>query len=155
MDLDTIIDSINKKLKAANIDSLKLEELNLTETERSFNEEYKPGNVLIIYGTLAPGRTNYHVIEHIKGNWLQGIIRGKLVKEGWGANLGYYAFKHVGTAEQEAIKAFILTSDELISNWKFLDEFEGSGYRRILAKYELDSGEMGAGFIYAVNEEET
>jgi gamma-glutamylcyclotransferase (GGCT)/AIG2-like uncharacterized protein YtfP len=155
MDLDAIIESVNKKLKTFNAMPLRLEELDLTETERSFNKQYKPENVLIVYGTLAPGRPNYPVIEHIKGNWRQGIVRGKLIKEGWGADLGYYAFKHVNTAEQEEIKAFVLTSDELISNWEFLDEFEGSGYRRILAKYELDNGETGVGYIYAVNEEKT
>jgi gamma-glutamylcyclotransferase (GGCT)/AIG2-like uncharacterized protein YtfP len=155
MDLDAIIASINKKLKTFNATPLKLEELDLSEAERSFDQQYKPGNVLIVYGTLAPGRPNYPVIEHIKGNWQQGIVRGKLIKEGWGAELGCYAFKHVNTAEQEEIKAFVLTSDELISNWQFLDEFEGSGYRRILANYELDNGEIGVGFIYAVKEEDT
>ena len=101
MDLDAIIASINKKLKTFNATPLKLEELDLSEAERSFDQQYKPGNVLIVYGTLAPGRPNYPVIEHIKGNWQQGIVRGKLIKEGWGAELGYYAFKHVGTEEQE------------------------------------------------------
>ncbi|HEX5150289.1 MAG TPA: hypothetical protein VFW07_02510 [Parafilimonas sp.] len=69
--------------------------------------------------------------------------------------MGYYAFKHAGTTEQEEIKAFVLTSDELISNWQFLDEFEGSGYRRILARYKLDNGEIGVGYIYSVNEDKT
>jgi hypothetical protein len=35
-----------------------------------------------------------------------------------------------------------------------LDDFEGDGYRRILAKYELDNGETGVGYIYAINEKE-
>lgn len=34
-----------------------------------------------------------------------------------------------------------------------LDEFEGSGYKRILAKFELNNGEVGVGNIYALNDE--
>jgi len=155
MNLDGIIESLNKKLKTCKVTPIKLDELNLNKEEISFNQQYKPENILIVYGTLAPGRTNYHVIEHIKGEWQQGIVRGKLVKEGWGADLGYYAFRHVNITEQEEIKAFIFSSEELISNWEVLDEFEGSGYRRVLTKYELDNGEIGVGYVYAVNEENT
>jgi hypothetical protein len=28
-----------------------------------------------------------------------------------------------------------------------LDEFEGDGYRRILAKYEMENGEVGVGYM--------
>ena len=154
MDLDSIIESLNKKQQIFGTRPGGFEALALNEAERSFIEQYRPGNVFIVYGTLAPGRPNYSVIEHIKGQWQEGITRGKLVKEGWGAELGYYAFKHVSAEEQEEIKVFVLTSNEMISNWHFLDEFEGGGYRRILARYELHNGEVGAGYIYAVNEQE-
>ena len=55
--------------------------------------------------------------------------------------------------EQEAIKAYVLFSNELSANWPFLDAFEGSEYRRVLAKFELDNGDVGVGYIYALNEE--
>jgi len=151
MELDTIIESINKKQQTLKPEAIRLEGLHLTKTEKSFIQKYKPEKVFIVYGTLAPGRPNYSVIEHIKGQWQQGIIRGKLVREGWGAELGYNAFKHVSTDEQEEINVFVLTSDQLVANWQFLDEFEGSGYGRILAKFELENGEEGIGYIYAVN----
>ncbi len=33
-----------------------------------------------------------------------------------------------------------------------LDEFEGSGYKRILACYESEDETQGLGYIYAINE---
>ncbi len=44
---------------------------------------------LFIYGSLAPGCPNHHVVSHIKGNWVEGKVRGRLVEEGWGAALGF------------------------------------------------------------------
>jgi hypothetical protein len=35
-----------------------------------------------------------------------------------------------------------------------LDEFEGWGYKRILAMFELENGEAGVGYIYAINVED-
>ncbi len=64
---------------------------------------------------------------------------------------GYVAFKHTQTGEQESIEAFVLFSEELNDNWSRLDEFEGDDYRRILAKYELNNGEIGIGNVYAIN----
>jgi gamma-glutamylcyclotransferase (GGCT)/AIG2-like uncharacterized protein YtfP len=130
----------------------KLDHKELTEIEKAFIEKYKPGKAIIIYGTLAPDRPNHSKIQHIKGKWLKGIVKGKLVNEGWGAELGYYGFRHSHIDEQENIDAYILFSDELVDNWPYLDEFEGDGYRRILAKFELENGEVGAGNIYAINE---
>ena len=84
----------------------------------------------------------------------QGIVRGSLEKRGWGAELGYYGFRHTSHEKQEEIKVFVLLSDELVKNWQLLDDFEGDGYKRILAKYELENGQIGVGNIYAINEAE-
>jgi gamma-glutamylcyclotransferase (GGCT)/AIG2-like uncharacterized protein YtfP len=142
METDKIIDNLNKIIGSED----------LTDIEKAFLETYQPEKVLIIYGSLAPNAPNHHVVEHIKGEWKQGIVRGKLEQYGWGADLGYYAFKHVPKEEQINIKAFILLSDKLKENWLYLDDFEGDGYKRILAKYELENGQIGVGFIYAMNE---
>ena len=72
---------------------------------------------------------------------------------GWGAYLGYKGFIPPTSEVQEQIDAFVFLSDELVANWKTLDEFEGEGYKRILAKYELAKGAIGVGYIYAINEE--
>lgn len=152
-ELDTIIETLNKKDNIANITTSESEETILTEEEKALIKTYQPEKVLIVYGTLAPGRQNHYVVENIKGQWRSGIIRGKLKDAGWGANLGYKAFHPTSKEEQEEIKAFVLFSGELMANWKMLDEFEGPGYKRIIAKYELDNGETGVGYVYANNEE--
>ena len=152
MDIDKIIEDLNKNKSISHITLSNLNNARLNEEEKTFLKRYTPEKFLIIYGTLAPGRQNHHIIAHIKGDWKEGIIRGKLETKGWGANMGYNAFKHVSIELQETIKAFVLFSDELVANWKMLDEFEGDEYKRILAKYELDNGETGVGYIYALNE---
>jgi gamma-glutamylcyclotransferase (GGCT)/AIG2-like uncharacterized protein YtfP len=108
---------------------------------------------LIIYGSLAPNAPNHSVVEHIKGDWQQGIVRGQLLKEGWGADMGYLGFKHVPAEFQEEIPVFVLLSDELPDNWAYLDDFEGEEYKRVFAQYELHNGQIGVGYIYAINED--
>ena len=151
MDLGTLVEKINKKIISTGLGFEKIDIKDLTQTEQSIIEKYRPDKSIIIYGTLAPNRPNHSKIEHIKGEWKRGTVKGKLVNEGWGAELGYFGFKHTQTDEQENIKAYIFFSDKLVDTWSYLDEFEGDGYRRILAKYELDNGEIGIGNIYAIN----
>lgn len=149
---DSIIERLNKNQNIQDIVLDNLETTNLTEVEKNFIKTYSPEKVFIVYGTLAPGSPNFPKVQHIRGVWQEGVVRGKLVSEGWGAEMGYNGFRHTDTAEQAKIKAFVLFSDQLVDNWQMLDEFEGEGYKRILAKYELDNGEMGVGFIYAIKE---
>ena len=44
---------------------------------------------LFVYGTLAPGRSNAHVLATVPGTWEPATVRGTLFPEGWGAALGY------------------------------------------------------------------
>jgi len=44
---------------------------------------------LFVYGTLAPGRPNEHVLSAIGGSWDTAIVTGSLRQEGWGAAMGY------------------------------------------------------------------
>jgi gamma-glutamylcyclotransferase (GGCT)/AIG2-like uncharacterized protein YtfP len=113
-----------------------------------------PEKTLIVYGSLAPNASNHHIVAHIKGQWLKGKIRGQLEHMGWGADMGYLGFRHTNPDEAEEIKAHIFFSDELANNWAYLDDFEGDGYQRILAQYELENGDIGIGYIYAINQNE-
>jgi len=106
--------------------------------------------VLIIYGSLAPGESNHSVMDPIKGEWKKAIIKGKLEEGGWGSSLGYNGFIPVNNEEAETIKAYVLFSEDLTSHWDYLDEFEGDGYTRIQTEYELENGEKGSGYIYAL-----
>ncbi|MFN3847982.1 MAG: gamma-glutamylcyclotransferase [Spirosomataceae bacterium] len=145
MDTDKLIHSINIKLGS-------FPDLILTESEKTFLQIFQPEKHFIVYGTLAPNRLNHHKVEHIRGTWHEGIVRGKLVSKGWGAELGYNGFKHCSTEESTDIQAFILTSEELPQNWQALDDFEGVEYKRILAQYKLANGTQGVGYIYSLND---
>lgn len=154
MNIDKIIEGLNKKKNITNIGSANFQDTDLTEVEKAFIKTYNPEKSFIVYGTLAPNAPNHSVVEHINGNWQQGTIRGGLEKKGWGADLGYHGFTPTNNKEQKEIKVFVLSSDDLVANWQMLDEFEGKGYKRILAKYELANGHIGVGNIYAINEDE-
>lgn len=153
MDIDKIIEGLNTKRNISAIGSGNFKNTDLTEVEETFIKTYNPERSFIVYGTLAPDAPNHSVVKHIKGKWQPGIVKGNLENKGWGADLGYYGFMHTSIKEQKEIKVVVLFSDELIANWKMLDDFEGSGYKRILAKYELTNGRIGVGNIYAINED--
>lgn len=147
MGLDTLIEKLNDKILSTGSGFEKLDIQGMTPAEQSLLKTYRPDTSLIIYGTLAPNRSNHAEVQNIKGEWKKGIVKGKLLN----VSDGYVAFKHTQTGEQESIEAFVLFSEELNDNWSRLDEFEGDDYRRILAKYELNNGEIGIGNIYAIN----
>lgn len=44
---------------------------------------------LFVYGTLAPGRPNEHVLADVEGTWEPATVKGTLLQEGWGAAAGY------------------------------------------------------------------
>jgi gamma-glutamylcyclotransferase (GGCT)/AIG2-like uncharacterized protein YtfP len=154
MDIDEIIEGLNRKKNISAIGSGGFKNTDLTEVEKTFLKTYYPERSLIVYGTLAPDAPNHSVVEHIKGSWKRGIVKGSLENKGWGADLGYDGFMHTSIKEQKEIEVVVLFSDELVANWQMLDDFEGSGYKRTLAKYELTNGQIGVGNIYAINEDE-
>ena len=85
---------------------------------------------MAVYGTLAPGRPNHHVLAPLGGEWTEGLIEGDLIPLGWGAALGYPGFRpRIGG---DAVAVQVLTAPSLADAWSDLDRFEGPGYRRIL-----------------------
>ena len=85
---------------------------------------------LAVYGSLAPGRENHHVVAPLGGEWTEGVVEGDFAAEGWGATLGYPALRpRVGGA---AVSVHVLNSPALAAAWPALDAFEGVEYRRIL-----------------------
>jgi gamma-glutamylcyclotransferase (GGCT)/AIG2-like uncharacterized protein YtfP len=147
MDLNKIIEGLNNK----NYSTSRKDDSDLSDEEKFVISKYQPQNIFIVYGTLGPDRPNHHKIEHIRGRWSKATIKGKLEAKGWGADLGFYGYVKASLKEeQQEIEAFILYSDELTMNWKFLDDFEGDEYERILAEFKLENGETGVGNIYAL-----
>lgn len=115
--------------------------------ERRLETRFGVSRTLAVYGTLAPERPNHHVIAPLGGEWTAGVIEGELSPEGWGATLGYPAFRpRVGGP---AIAVQVLISPALPTAWPALDQFEGSEYRRILVPV-FQPGAAGERLLYTV-----
>jgi gamma-glutamylcyclotransferase (GGCT)/AIG2-like uncharacterized protein YtfP len=86
---------------------------------------------LAVYGSLAPGRSNHHQLQDLRGEWHSGcIVHGDLADRGWGAGLGYPALRW--STSGPAVPVELLVCDELPGHWPRLDEFEGPDYLRII-----------------------
>jgi len=63
------------------------------DAERWLDDHFGTGHTLAVYGTLAPGQPNHHVLAPLGGEWTDGLIEGDLIPLGWGAALGYPGFR--------------------------------------------------------------
>jgi gamma-glutamylcyclotransferase (GGCT)/AIG2-like uncharacterized protein YtfP len=100
---------------------------------------------LATYGTLAPDRPNHHQLADLRGRWLTGVVRGRLVAEGWGADLGYPAL--ILDPKGDSIGVHLFQSEDLPAHWPRLDAFEGNEYRRVTTQVETGEGTVDA-WIY-------
>lgn len=103
---------------------------------------------LFVYGTLAPGKPNAHVLEEIGGSWQSASVIGRLYQEGWGSQMGYPGMVLDETGE--AINGFLFSSDNLADHWESLDEFEGEDYKRISTMAKLSDGSNAETFVYVL-----
>jgi len=101
---------------------------------------------LFVYGTLAPGRPNEHVLADVPGRWEPASVRGHLVEEGWGAALGFPAIRLDDAGP--LVDGVLLSSEELAGHWRRLDEFEGEGYERREVEATLRDGRQVPAQIY-------
>ena len=107
---------------------------------------------LFVYGTLAPGETNEHILKNVNGIWKKGAVRGQLFPNGWGAALGFPGI--VLSPKGVEVHGLVFSSPELEEYWETLDRFEGEGYKRVLTSVLLESGESVEAFIYELSESE-
>ena len=103
---------------------------------------------LFVYGSLAPGRPNHHVMADIPGSWQPATLRGHLVDEGWGAELGCPGI--LPSPDGEEVSGFVLASASLGDHWTRLDAFEGVEYERVIATVRIDSARDVDAFVYAL-----
>jgi gamma-glutamylcyclotransferase (GGCT)/AIG2-like uncharacterized protein YtfP len=104
---------------------------------------------LFIYGTLAPGKPNEHVLADVPGTWVPASVRGTLLEEGWGAAVG---FPGIVLDERGAeVQGLVFSSDALSAHWQRLDEFEGEGYERVLTSATLEDGAVVAAYVYQLS----
>ena len=107
-----------------------------------------PSTRLAVYGSLAPGELNQHILAPIAGSWLRGSVRGFLNDAGWGTSLGFRSL--VWNEEGADVAVQVLESPELPLHWSSLDDFEGPEYRRILVPVRNPGGVLVAN-LYAAN----
>ena len=103
---------------------------------------------LFVYGTLAPGRPNEHVLSDIPGVWEPASVTGTLLQEGWGAAVGYPGI--VLDKHGSKIEGFLFSSEHLPDHWSRLDDFEGQDYKRMLTTVCLKDETAVDAYIYTL-----
>ena len=103
---------------------------------------------LFVYGSLAPGEINEHLLGDMDGTWEEATVRGKLHSKGWGANFGFPGL--VLSKEGDRVSGHLFSSNALSDNWQELDEFEGESYERVLAEVTLKDDSTVEAYIYTV-----
>ena len=106
----------------------------------------RTSNHFAVYGTLAPGAPNHHVLESLSGEWRDGFVHGDLHQRGWGAQQGYPALCWNPRSGRIPVK--LLVSEELEHHWERLDELEGPEYQRILVPVHSGDEVVAVANIY-------
>ena len=104
---------------------------------------------LAVYGSLAPGEANAHILEPLSGSWCAGTVRGTLHAAGWAAELGYRAIRLDPVAPEVPVRLF--TSPDLPALWEELDAFEGEEYEREPTPVRVGNTTVEA-FLYQARE---
>jgi gamma-glutamylcyclotransferase (GGCT)/AIG2-like uncharacterized protein YtfP len=107
-------------------------------------------NRLFVYGTLAPGRPNEHVLADVPGTWQPATVTGRLLQQGWGAELGYPAI--VLDENSSVVSGLIFDSTSLSEHWQRLDDFEGDGYERVVTMAKLADARITDAYIYVLRQ---
>jgi gamma-glutamylcyclotransferase (GGCT)/AIG2-like uncharacterized protein YtfP len=97
---------------------------------------------LATYGTLSPGRINHHQLSPLKGHWQKGTVNGWHTEGGWGSALGFPALTLDPLGP--TVDVHLFESQDLPDHWSRLDEFEGSGYRRVVTLVHTTEGDLPA-----------
>lgn len=105
---------------------------------------------LFVYGTLGPGRPNEHVLTEIGGTWEEASVNGRLIEQGWGAQMGYPGI--VLDADGNEIKGYLFCSNRLDAHWPELDDFEGEEYERVTIQAKTANGEQVEAQIYQLKD---
>lgn len=104
---------------------------------------------LFVYGTLAPGKPNEHILADLPGTWQPATVVGKLFPEGWGAAMGYPGI--VLDDGGDEVAGLLFSSENLPAHWARIDAFEGEGYERVLTSAKLDDGRTVDAYIYRLS----
>lgn len=102
---------------------------------------------LFVYGTLAPGEENDHVLRGVKGHWSAATVRGRVIAVvDRGPAAGYPGI--VLDSEGGLVHGLLFSSALLAEHWQRLDDFEGEGYERVRVRAEPAGGSAVDAWIY-------
>jgi len=116
-------------------------------------------NALFVYGSLAPGRLNAHVLASLSGAWTEAQISGSLHDAGWGAAHGCPGARLLDNDIDKmaadsyptgAVKGVLFESTDLADYWQTLDDFEGTEYQAEITTAHLVTGEYRRCVVYTV-----
>jgi gamma-glutamylcyclotransferase (GGCT)/AIG2-like uncharacterized protein YtfP len=108
--------------------------------EAELQRRYRADCCLAVYGSLAPGKLNHHIVAPAGGQWTTGLVTGAFSENGWGATHGFPGLRWSPTGSD--VHVSLLTSDDLPSHWAALDHFEGDDYMRILVPVRADDASL-------------
>lgn len=106
-----------------------------------------PEHRLVVYGSLAPGKSNHAQMDGMTGTWTPGTVRGHFHDGGWAAGQGFPGL--VPNRDGPAVEVLVFASLDLPAHWARLDEFEGQDYRRVVVEVTVAGSCLPAN-IYAV-----
>ena len=116
-------------------------------------------NALFVYGTLAPGQVNAHILALLSEAWTEAQISGSLNDAGWGAAHGCQSARLTDndidnmTADSHptsVVDGVLFESEDLADFWRKLYDFEGIDYRAEVTTARLVTGEYRRYVVYTV-----
>ncbi len=117
--------------------------------EARFASRFATDRHLAVYGSLAPGQSNYGQLQALSGEWFAGYsVRGTLLHHGWGDIIGFPALRWSLSGPSVPVKLFV--SEDLPQHWSRLDAFEGADYLRILAPVFENDDVIAVANLYGV-----
>src|SRR5579862_9903898 len=103
---------------------------------------FGPEHRLVVYGSLAPGKSNHHQLTGLSGEWRPGRVRGWFRDVGWGTGQGFPGLTPDPAGPEVAVQVF--WSMDLPAHWARLDVFEGADYRRVPIDVTTEDGVVEA-----------
>ena len=116
-------------------------------------------DALFVYGTLAPGQVNAHVVAPLSGAWTEAEISGSLHDAGWGAAPGCPGARLVDndidkitpdSHPTSIVKGVLFESADLADFWQKLDDFEGTEYQAEITTAHVVTAECRHCVVYTV-----
>ncbi len=104
---------------------------------------------LFVYGSLAPGQANAHLLAQLPGSWHPANVNGRLQRLLRGYAKGYSAI--VLNDGPDEVPGQVFHSKALAAFWPRLDAFEGEAYRRVLTCARLKDGRRVSAYVYESN----